>query len=153
MRKLKKKRHLESIFDVKEKFYTYYYKRFKSLEKLKIERNPSNFWIIRASEGCLLEKGPIKACLRAIKTILRKNELSKKSKLISCFIPDFVLTSKPKEVRMGKGKGKPNRKVALIKKGSILFKISNLNYYVANTIEKQCSYRMPIGIKLIKSNW
>ena len=40
--------------------------------------------------------------------------------------PDKVLTKKPAEVRMGKGKGSPDSWVAVIKPGRVLFEIAIL---------------------------
>lgn len=42
--------------------------------------------------------------------------------------PDFVLTSKSKDARMGKGKGAPKSKVCLIKKGQIIFSLAIIDF-------------------------
>ena len=39
--------------------------------------------------------------------------------------PDKVLTKKPAEVRMGKGKGSPEHWVAVIKPGRVMFEIKH----------------------------
>ena len=38
--------------------------------------------------------------------------------------PDFILTSKPKEIRMGKGKGTNYRKVAVVKAGQNILSLT-----------------------------
>ena len=41
--------------------------------------------------------------------------------------PDKVLTKKPAEVRMGKGKGSPDSWVAVVKPGRVLFEIAGID--------------------------
>jgi len=55
--------------------------------------------------------------------------------------PDFVLTSKPKEMRMGKGKGALAEKVAVIKAGGILLTLENrgVSYFLVKLLIKYLS--------------
>jgi len=52
--------------------------------------------------------------------------LKRKGIIWICFFPDFPMTSKPTEVRMGKGKGAVKARFCRIKKGKILFEVDGV---------------------------
>ena len=64
--------------------------------------------------------------------------------------PDKVLTKKPIEVRMGKGKGAPDSWVAVVKPGRILFEIKHFNAELSVEALKLATYKLPIKTKIIK---
>jgi large subunit ribosomal protein L16 len=64
--------------------------------------------------------------------------------------PDKVLTKKPAEVRMGKGKGSPDSWVAVIKPGRVLFEISHVDHDLAKAALKLACYKLPVKTKIIK---
>jgi large subunit ribosomal protein L16 len=57
----------------------------------------------------------------------------------------FPVTSKPLEVRMGKGKGYVDHYVCKSKKGSILCEISGVSAKQAAILLKKVSLKLPIG--------
>ena len=63
--------------------------------------------------------------------------------------PDKVLTKKPAEVRMGKGKGSPDSWVAVIKPGRVLFEISHFDQELAMAALKLACYKLPVKTKII----
>lgn len=66
--------------------------------------------------------------------------------------PDKVLTKKPAEVRMGKGKGSPDSWVAVVKPGRVLFEISHFDHELAEDALKLACYKLPIKTKIIKKS-
>jgi large subunit ribosomal protein L16 len=64
--------------------------------------------------------------------------------------PDKSLTSKPAEVRMGKGKGSPDSWVAVIKPGRVLFEISHPDGELVKEALKLAAYKLPVKTKIIK---
>ncbi len=64
--------------------------------------------------------------------------------------PDKVLTKKPAEVRMGKGKGSPDSWVAVIKPGRVLFEISHDDHDLAKSALRLACYKLPVKTKIIK---
>ena len=54
------------------------------------------------------------------------------------------------KVRMGKGKGKLDRKIIFIKKGQIIFEIKQKKYLNFYKILKECKKKLSIKSKLIK---
>lgn len=64
--------------------------------------------------------------------------------------PDKTLTKKPAEVRMGKGKGSPDRWVAVIKPGRVLFEVAGLEEEVSLRALTRASYKLPVKTKIIR---
>jgi large subunit ribosomal protein L16 len=64
--------------------------------------------------------------------------------------PDKSLTRKPAEVRMGKGKGSPDKWVAVIKPGRVLFEISHEDAELSKSALKLAMYKLPVKTRIIK---
>ena len=64
--------------------------------------------------------------------------------------PDKVLTKKPAEVRMGKGKGSPDRWVAVIKPGRVMFEIAGVDEELTREALKLAMYKLPVKTRIIK---
>ncbi len=64
--------------------------------------------------------------------------------------PDKSLTRKPAEVRMGKGKGSPDKWVAVIKPGRVLFEISHEDAALSKSALKLAMYKLPVKTRIIK---
>ena len=64
--------------------------------------------------------------------------------------PDKSLTRKPAEVRMGKGKGSPDKWVAVIKPGRVLFEISHEDVELSKSALKLAMYKLPVKTRIIK---
>lgn len=63
--------------------------------------------------------------------------------------PDKSLTKKPAEVRMGKGKGAPEKWVAVIRPGRVLFEIGGVETALAKEALNLARYKLPIKSKII----
>lgn len=63
--------------------------------------------------------------------------------------PDKPVTSKPAEVRMGKGKGAPDYWVACVKPGTILFESSGVNIELAKESLRLAAQKLPISTKFV----
>ncbi len=68
--------------------------------------------------------------------------------------PDKPLTKKPAEVRMGKGKGSPEKWVAEVKAGRIIYEVKGVERDVAREALKLAAAKLPIKTKIVerKSN-
>jgi len=64
--------------------------------------------------------------------------------------PDKSLTKKPAETRMGKGKGAPEKWVAVIKPGRILYEMDGVSEEVARQAIRLAQYRLPFPTRFIK---
>lgn len=63
--------------------------------------------------------------------------------------PDKPVTSKPAEVRMGKGKGAPDRWVAVVKPGTILFESGGIALEVAKESLRLAAQKLPISTRFV----
>jgi large subunit ribosomal protein L16 len=63
--------------------------------------------------------------------------------------PDKVVTRKPAEVRMGKGKGNPEGWAAIIEPGRILFEADGVPETVAKEAMELAAQKLPIKTKFI----
>ena len=63
--------------------------------------------------------------------------------------PDKPITSKPLEVRMGKGKGAPEGFVAPVTPGRVLFEIDGVPYDVAKEALRLAAQKLPVTTKFI----
>ena len=66
--------------------------------------------------------------------------------------PDKPITSKPLEVRMGKGKGAVEHYVAPVKPGRIIIEIGGVNMRIAKEALRLASQKLPVKTKFIVSN-
>lgn len=63
--------------------------------------------------------------------------------------PDISVSSKPAEVRMGKGKGSPDFWACRVKKGQILFEIDGVSPAMALQAVKSAKYKLPMLTKYV----
>ena len=63
--------------------------------------------------------------------------------------PDKPFTSKPAEVRMGKGKGAPEGCIAIGKPGRIMFEIDGVPTEVAQEALRLAAQKMPVKTKFV----
>ena len=64
--------------------------------------------------------------------------------------PDVPVSSKPAEVRMGKGKGSPEYFACRVKPGRILFEVDGVSEQIAKEALYKASAKLPIKTKTIK---
>lgn len=66
---------------------------------------------------------------------------------VSCVLP---FTKKPVSARMGKGKGAWKGFNVLVRKGTILFELGNIELIYVIIVFKECSKRLPVKTRLLK---
>jgi large subunit ribosomal protein L16 len=64
--------------------------------------------------------------------------------------PDKPITKKPAETRMGKGKGAPESRVAVIKPGRILYEMSGVPEETAREAMRLASHKLPVATRFVK---
>lgn len=64
--------------------------------------------------------------------------------------PHMSMTKKPLEVRMGSGKGSPDKWVAVVKEGKIMFEIGQVSESVAKEALRLAAHKLPIKTKIVK---
>ena len=63
--------------------------------------------------------------------------------------PDKPVTEKPAETRMGSGKGNPERWVAVVRPGRVLFELSYSDEVVARAAIERAIQKLPIKAKFV----
>lgn len=63
--------------------------------------------------------------------------------------PDKPVTSKPAEVRMGKGKGAPSHWVAVVRPGRVLFEADGVPFEVAQEALRLAAQKLPVKCKFV----
>lgn len=63
--------------------------------------------------------------------------------------PDKPITSKPAEVRMGKGKGALSHYVAVVKPGRIMFELEGVPIEVAKEALRLAAQKLPVKTKFV----
>jgi len=63
--------------------------------------------------------------------------------------PSKPVTQKPAETRMGSGKGSPEKWVAVVKPGRVLFELAGVSEEVAREAMRLAAHKLPIKTKFI----
>lgn len=87
----------------------------------------------------------IEAARRAITRHLRRT-----GRVWIRIFPDVPVSTKPAEVRMGKGKGNPEYWVVRVKPGRIMFEIDGVQADQAVDALKLASAKLPLATKVVK---
>ncbi|MDQ0474313.1 50S ribosomal protein L16 [Labrys wisconsinensis] len=113
-----------------------------------------------ASSGALLNFGqfglkalePERVTARQIEAARRAitREMKRQGRVWIRVFPDVPVTSKPAEVRMGKGKGAPDHWAARVKPGRIMFEIDGVAEDVARAALTLGAAKLPIRTRFIQ---
>ena len=63
--------------------------------------------------------------------------------------PDKPITAKPAETRMGSGKGNPERWVAVVKPGRVMFELGGVDDELARGALKRAIQKLPIKARIV----
>ncbi len=99
---------------------------------------------LQAQESAWVTNRQIEAARRAMTRYVRRGG----SIWIRVF-PDKSVTKKPAETRMGGGKGSPDRWVAVVKRGRILFEMGDVGEEIAKEAMRLASHKLPVSTKFI----
>lgn len=86
--------------------------------------------------------------IEAARIALTRN-MKREGKVWIRIFPDKPITSKPAEVRMGKGKGAVDHYVALVQPGRILFEIEGVSEELAYESLRLAAQKLPIICKTV----
>ena len=87
----------------------------------------------------------IEAARRAITRHLRRT-----GRVWIRIFPDVPVSSKPAEVRMGKGKGTPEFWVARVKPGRIMFEIDGVSWDLAREAFTLAAAKLPLDTRIVR---
>ena len=99
---------------------------------------------LKALEPAWITDRQIEAARVAITRFIKRG-----GKLWIRVFPDKPFTKKPAETRMGKGKGPPERWVAVVKPGRVLFEMSGIDLASAIEAMDLAAQKLPIPTKFV----
>ncbi len=99
---------------------------------------------IKALEGTWLTSRQLEAARVAVTRFMKRE-----GQIWLRLFPDKPITSKPAEVRMGKGKGAPEYWVAVCKPGAIIFEADGVPIEVAKEALRLAAQKLPIATQFL----
>ena len=100
---------------------------------------------LKAMEPERITARQIESARRAI-----TRHIKRQGRLWIRIFPDVPVSSKPAEVRMGKGKGSPEFWAARVKPGRILFELDGVNPALAKSAFERAAAKLPIRTKVVR---
>jgi len=99
---------------------------------------------IKTLESAWITARQIEAARQAMTRYLKRE-----GKVWIRIFPDKIVTRKPNEVRMGKGKGNPEFFVAPVTPGRILFEVDDVPLEAAREALRLASQKLPVKTKFV----
>jgi large subunit ribosomal protein L16 len=125
--------------------------KFRKSQKMKMKGNAKRgdqlafgSFGIKALEECRVNARQIEAARIAITRYMKRE-----GQVWIRIFPDRPVTSKPAEVRMGKGKGAPEYWMCPVKPGRILFEAEGVSIEVAKEALRLAAQKLPVCTKFI----
>jgi len=100
---------------------------------------------LQAQEYGWISNRQIEACRVTLSKVMKRL-----GKIWIRIFPDKPLTVKPAETRMGKGKGNPEKWVAVVKAGRMMFELEGVTEEVARDAMRRAAFKLPIKTKFVK---
>ncbi|MBL7917445.1 MAG: 50S ribosomal protein L16 [Bacteroidia bacterium] len=125
--------------------------KFRKSQKMKMKGNAKRgdqlafgSFGIKATEQCRVNARQIEAARIAITRYMKRE-----GQVWIRIFPDRPVTSKPAEVRMGKGKGAPEYWMTPVKPGRILFEADGVPLDVAKEALRLAAQKLPVTTKFV----
>jgi len=99
---------------------------------------------LKATESGVISSKQIESARQAI-----TRKINRKGKLWIRIYPNLPITAKPREVRMGKGKGSVSYWAAKVYNGRVLFELCGVTYSNAVVAFKTGGAKLPLKTKMI----
>ena len=100
---------------------------------------------LQALEGAWISQQQIEAARVAMTRYMKRG-----GKVWINIFPHLSLTAKGIGMRQGKGKGAPEKWVAVVKQGKIMFEVSGVSEEVAREALRLAMHKLPIKCKFVK---
>ena len=104
-------------------------------------------WGLQALEPGHVPAKTIEACRIAANQYIRGQ-----GKLYIRIFPQKSVTARPLETRMGKGKGEPDRWVAIVKPGTILFEVAGGSQQAVRDCFARVAHKLPVKVRMVSRN-
>ncbi|MGR3320458.1 MAG: 50S ribosomal protein L16 [Pseudooceanicola sp.] len=117
--------------------------RIKGLAKGGSELNFGGYGL-KATEPERVTARQIEAARRAL-----TRHMKRQGRVWIRIFPDVPVTSKPTEVRMGKGKGSVDYWACKVKPGRVMFEIDGVNDEIAREALRLASMKLPVKTRIV----
>ena len=130
----------------KKKKYKKYHRLNKNLFARSVRKTNliNGFWGLKAVEGGKITEKQIEAVRQAI-----NKKIKPFGKVWIRVFASNPVTSKPSEVRMGKGKGSVNRWICNVRPGQVLYEVNGVKSSIAFFALKSGSIKLPIKTSIV----
>ncbi len=99
---------------------------------------------LQSLDAAWIDGRQIESARRAITHYVRRG-----GKVWIRVFPDKSVTQKPAETRMGKGKGAPEKWVAVVKPGRVLFELAGVPEEDAREALRRASHKLPVRTRVV----
>ena len=125
--------------------------KFRKMQKGRIKGNATRGASIAFGSFAIktLDEGFITSRQIEAARIALNRYMKREGKVWKRIFPDKPITSKPAEVRMGKGKGAPSHWVAVVRPGRILFEIDAVPLETAREALRLAAQKLPVKTKFV----
>lgn len=125
--------------------------KYRKMHKMKMKGNAKRgaelsfgSFGLKAVEGSWITARQIEAARIAVTRYMKRE-----GQLWIRIFPDKPITSKPAEVRMGKGKGSPEYWVSVVKPGRVIFEAEGVPLEVAKEALRLAAQKLPVKTKFV----
>ena len=99
---------------------------------------------LQAEGAAWIDSRHIESARRAMTNYMKRG-----GKVWIRIFPDKPVTAKPAETRMGSGKGSPDRWVAVVKPGRVMFELSGVPEDLAREAMRLAGHKLPVKTKFV----
>ena len=130
--------------------------KFRKLHKGRIHGEAKGGFLLNFGSFALKATEPERVTARQIEAARRAitRHMQRQGRVWIRIFPDTPVTSKPTEVRMGKGKGSVDFWAAKVKPGRIMFEIDGVAESVAREALRLGANKLPVMTRIVaKEDW
>lgn len=128
--------------------------KYRKYQKGRIRGNEHRATNLNFGDYGMVALEPVRITARQIEAARKaiNRRVKKIGKLWIKIFPDIPVTSKPTEVRMGKGKGAVDHWVCRVKPGKVLFELKGVSVDLAKEALRAGSAKLPIRTSFIQKD-
>jgi len=101
-------------------------------------------WALQSLDAGHVTGQTIEACRIAANQYVRGE-----GRVFIRIFPQKPVTARPLETRMGKGKGEPDRWVAIVKPGTVMFELGGVSQETAKSCFSRVAHKLPVRVRLV----
>ena len=125
--------------------------KWRKAHKGRIRGNASRAHFINYGAYALKALSPDRVTGKQIEAarVALTRHMKRQGRVWTRIFPNIPVSKKPIEVRMGKGKGSPDKWVAVVKPGRVLFEVAGVEPTLAKEALNLARYKLPVKTKII----